>query len=122
MRPGSGLVVAEEKEEEVVVVVDSIDGLLEAFGCVTQWLLVKFTDEWKLLTDQYRPTDTDLPTHFSYRHRNTVEYWPVMSSEIVESKFCIDSNCAVSSIRHLSITSSDEKEEKKYEWMNEWMK
>ena len=36
MRPGSGSVVAEEKEEEVVVVVDSIDGLLEAFGCVTQ--------------------------------------------------------------------------------------
>ena len=34
MYPGSGLVV--ENEEEEVVVVDSIDGLLEAFGCVTQ--------------------------------------------------------------------------------------
>ena len=45
MRPGSGFVVVEEKEEkgekeeEVVVVVwivESIDGLLEPFGCVTQ--------------------------------------------------------------------------------------
>ena len=41
MRPGGGLVVVEEKEEQEeevvgVVVVDSVDGLLEPFGCVTQ--------------------------------------------------------------------------------------
>ena len=37
MRPGSGLMEAEEEEEEEVVVMgvlDSIDGPLEAWGCV----------------------------------------------------------------------------------------
>ena len=40
MRPGSGLMIAEEEEEEEekvveVVVVDSIDGPHEAWGCVS---------------------------------------------------------------------------------------
>ena len=35
MRPGGGLVVVEEEEEEKGMV-DSIDGLLEPFGCATQ--------------------------------------------------------------------------------------
>ena len=34
MRPGGGLV--EEEEVVVLVVVDSIDGLLQPFGCISQ--------------------------------------------------------------------------------------
>ena len=62
--------VEEEEEEEVVWVVDSIDGLLEPFGCVTQRFLVNFNDGKKLVTNQPtdRPTDRQTP---SYRDART---------------------------------------------------
>ena len=57
MRPGSGLKIADEEEE--VVVVDSIDGPHEAWGCVIYLFLVKFVDEKKVVTDRW----TDRRTH-----------------------------------------------------------
>ena len=70
MRPGSELKVAEEEEEEEVVVVvvvvevvvDSIDGPYEAWGCVIYWFLVKFADVKKVVTDGPTDRSTDGPT------------------------------------------------------------
>ena len=57
MRPSSGLMV--EGGEGGGVVVGSIGGPFEAWGCVIQTFLVKFTAVKKLVTDQ----QTDRPTN-----------------------------------------------------------